>query len=809
MIVSLVAAVASPVAAEDVQTHRVVGLSEPAEIIVDRWGVPHIYAGNVQDLMTAQGFVHAQDRLWQLDFSRRLIAGRLSEVMGEQTVPLDRWMRTLTLRRVAEQEVDLLDEETRSYLDAYSAGVNARIAQGRLPLEFSLLRYSPEPWTIADSLSWIKLMAWVLSANWETEILRALLIERLGPDLAAELEPGCADSKPRIAVELADLVSLAAGGMKALDRADKARPYMGPAAREGLGSNNWVISGSRTASGMPLLANDMHLGMTLPSIWYENHLSAGELNVTGVTFPGIPGVVSGHNGHVAWGFTNGFPDVQDLYIERLRRVQGDAGHRAGVQYEFMDEWLDAEVLWEEIKVQGGEPVVEEVIVTQHGPIINPLVPEDAGEVPPDLSPGALPEFVKGQPLALKWTALEPNGMVRALFSLARARNCDEFREGLRLWTAPVQNVVYADTEGNIAYSFPGSVPIRAKGDGSVPVPGWTGEYEWTGYIPYEELPHLYNPQKGYVATANNRVAADDYPYHLGLDCCTGNRAQRIVELIESGSDVDVAYVQLMQYDQISPIARKVGEYLGGLVVEDAELAPVVALMGEWDGALGVSSPAATVHEVFCRRLIARTVSGKLGELATRYAGKGPTPVLAEGSLFGERSWEWLEWILGKPESHWFDQGNGETRDDVARLALRDTVDFLVGELGPALDDWAWGKLHTLTYGHVLGRVKPLDRILNRGPFPIGGDGTTVCATHTTWHDLSSEVVVGPPFRFIADLGDLRNSLGMLVPGQSGQPGSTHYDDQIDAWFSGEYHPMLWDREDVEAGAVAVLRLTPD
>jgi penicillin amidase len=400
-------------------------------------------------------------------------------------------------------------------------------------------------------------------------------------------------------------------------------------------------------------------------------------------------------------------------------------------------------------------------------------------------------------------------MIRALFGLVRARNCHEFREGLRLWTAPVQNVVYADTGGNIAYSFPGNVPIRAKGDGSVPVPGWTGEYEWTGFIPFEELPHLYNPSRGFVATANNRVAPDDYPYHLGLDCCTGNRAQRIVELIEAASEVDVAYIQQMQYDQISPIARTVGKYLGGLAVDDPELAPVVALMGEWDGTLDASSPAAAVHEVFCRRFIARTLSSKLGELATRYAGKGPTPVLAEGSLFGERSWEWLEWILDQPESHWFDQGNGETRDDLARLALRDTVDFLVGELGPDQEDWAWGRLHTLTYGHVMGRVKPLDRILNRGPFPIGGDGTTIYASHTTWHDLSSEVVVGPPFRFIADLGDLRNSLGMLVPGQSGQPGSKHYDDQIDAWFRGEYHPMLWDREDVEAGAEAILRMRPE
>ena len=719
-------------------TLSLAGLEGEVEILRDRWGVPHIYAGGIPDLMVAQGFVHAQDRLWQMDFARRLVAGRLSEVMGEQTLPLDRWMRTLTMRRVAEQEVDLLDAQYRAYLEAYAAGVNARIAGGRLPLEFTLLRYQPEAWTVADSLSWIKMMSWVLSVNWETEILRALLIDRLGPELAAELEPGCSDAMPRIVGEIANLASMAAaGGAGALDRAAAARSYTGPAAREGLGSNNWVLAGSRTATGMPLLANDMHLGMTLPSVWYENHLAAGDMNVTGVTFPGIPGVVSGHNGHVAWGFTNGFPDVQDLYMERLRRTE--SGGQARVQYQFRDEWLDAEVLQEEIKVKGGETVVEEVIITRHGPIINALAPKDAGEVVPgdggefalDLAAGAPQQFTTGIPLALKWTSLEPNTMVQAIFGLAQARNCLEFREALRQWTSPTQNVVYADTEGNIAYSFPGRVPIRAKGEGDVPVPGWTGEYEWTGYIPYEELPHLYNPPQGYIATANNRVVDDDYPYYLGSDYCTGNRARRIVELIEAGRDVDVAYVQQMQFDQISPIARIVGDYLGGLEVDDAELKPVVALMGGWDGSLGAGSAAAAVHQVFCRRLIARTLEDKLGDLATRYAGQGPTPVLAEGSMFGERSWEWLEWILGEPDSPWFDLGNGETRDDVARLVLRETVDFLKTELGPEIDDWAWSKLHTLTYGHVMGQVKPLDRLFNRGPYPIGGDGTSIWATHAS------------------------------------------------------------------------------
>jgi len=766
-------------------TVRLPGLQSEVEILRDRWGVPHIYAANTHDLMFAQGFVHAQDRLWQMDYQRRLVAGRLSEVLGVQTVPVDRWLRTLGMRRVAEQEVALVEASLRTALEAYAAGVNARIAQGRLPVEFSLLRYKPEPWTVADSLSWIKMMSWGLSINWESEILRAQLIAHLGLEQAAELEPE---------VEAGSHCIVPPGsaiGSAALDRAEAARPFTGPLAQAGLGSNNWVLAGSRTASGAPLLANDMHLPMNQPCIWYENHLVGGDLNVTGITFPGIPGVISGHNGHVAWGFTNGFPDVQDLYRERLRRTDDGC-----VQYEYKGAWQDAEVIREEIHVKGGEMAVEEVVITRHGPIINALAPDFAGE----------------EPLALRWTSLEPDTMIHALFGMMRAHTCLEFREALRHWTAPVQNMVYADTlgeRGNIGYSFPGKVPIRAKGIGLVPVPGWTGEYEWTGYIPFEELPHLYNPSQGYVATANNRVVGDDYPHFIGCEFASDDRVQRIVELIEAQDQVDIGYIQRMHFDLVSPSARLVAGYLSQLNVDEPRLAAVVELLRNWDGLLSADSPAAAVYQVFVRRMIHLTLAGKLGDLTIRFAGLGPTPLLAERSIFGTRSRIWLQKVLTEPDSHWFDLGAGETRDDLMCLALRETVAFLENELGPEPDSWAWGKLHTLTFSHTLGRVRPLDRLFNRGPYPLGGDDTTIWATGANRHNLSSEGVIGPPFRFIADLGDLRNSVGLLAPGQSGQPGSKHYDDQLQAWFSGEYHPLLYAREDVEREAKARLWLQPE
>jgi penicillin amidase len=530
----------------------------------------------------------------------------------------------------------------------------------------------------------------------------------------------------------------------------------------------------------------MHLLISIPAIWYENHLVGGDLNVTGVSFPGTPGVIAGHNDHVAWGFTNGFPDVQDLYMEHLRRTEDGR-----VQYEHKGGWLDAEVRREEIRVKGGETVTEEVVVTNHGPIINQLAPDFTGE----------------QPLAMHWTSLEPAPMIQALDGMNRAHNCLEFREALRYWVAPVQNVVYADTTGNIGYSFPGKVPIRAQGNGRVPVPGWTGEHEWTGYIPFEELPHLYNPPQGYVVSANNRVTDDKYPYFISRDHIMGDRAQRITELIKDREKIDLAYVRRMQFDQFSPTARVVASYLAQLRVDSPDLARAVDVMKGWNGELSAESSAAAIYEAFVRRIMYLMLSGKLGDLTSRYAGKGPIPLLAEVSLFGDRALEWLQKTLGEPNSHWFDLGHGEGRDEVMRLALAETVDFLKAKLGGNVDDWSWGKLHTLTYGHTLGAVKPLDRFFNRGPYQMGGDQTTIWATGANYHDLGCARVIGPPYRFITDLSNFDNSLGLLAPGQSGQPGSKHYDDHAKTWFTGEYHKMLFRREDVEREAEARLHLT--
>ena len=375
------------------------GLEQPVEVIRDRWGVPHIYAQDTHDLLFAQGFVHAQDRLFQMEFWRRLGSGRLAEVLGPLALDVDRWMRVLGLRRAAEKDLVLLDQESRSLMTAYASGVNAYIDRGKFPLEFTLLRYRPERWQITDSLTWIKFMDWTLSVNWESELLRAQLIAHLGPELAASLDGPYPNASP---TTLSPDINWGHIGADALSRSEMARPYTGPSPEAGVGSNSWVVNGLHSASGAPLLASDMHLSLGLPSIWYENHLCGDGRDVAGLSFPGAPWVIAGHNGRVAWSFTAGFVDTQDLYLERLNPQYPH-------QYEFEGAWHDAEVLREEIVVKGDAPVVQEVVITRHGPLIGGLVPDEAS-----------------QPVALRWTAWEPNAIIRAVEGFSRARDCHEF-----------------------------------------------------------------------------------------------------------------------------------------------------------------------------------------------------------------------------------------------------------------------------------------------------------------------------------------------------------------------------------------------
>jgi penicillin amidase len=796
------------------------GLKQAVEILRDPWGVPHIYAEHEEDLFFAQGYVHAQDRFWQMEFNRRLVAGRLSEILGSITVPLDRWMRVLTMRRVAEFESEIQDSNCCSNLEAYANGINAFLETGKLPTEIALLRYRPEPWVVADTLSWVKMMAWSLSVNWEAELLRAQLIARLGPETASELEPSHLARWPLVIPPGVDYDQI---DISVLERVHQLRPFAGPSPYEGLGSNNWVISGELSSTGKPLLANDMHLALTAPSIWYENHLITEAYSLSGVTFPGIPGIVAGHNGNVAWSFTNGFPDVQDLYIERLR-----TSSNGEMEAEYKGKWEKTKTIDEEIKIKDQASVIQKVIITRHGPIIN------------DLAPG----FCGDNSLALRWTALDPDRMIRCTFEMMKVKNCEEFNNILRHWTTPPQNVVYADSEGNIGYTLAGKIPVRKKGNGRVPVPGWTDEYEWNSYLPFEVLPHLENPSQGYIVSANNRVADTSYPVRLELEPISGDRAQRIAEMIldtklrHDQEKINVDQYKHMQLDLCSPTARVIARILGTLKVpnsalhQETELQNVLKILRDWDGILSADSNTALIYEKFIRQIIRMMIKDKLdpttlyrhshqsnrdenkqngageADLTSFFLGKGPTPVLADHSLFGERWLPWLTEQMADPLSKWFDLGKGESRDECMLKALELTIAKLKTEYGSEMKLWSWGKKHQLTFNHPLGANTLLSSTFNVGPFPIGGDQTTVWASTSDYHDLDSSQMIGPSYRMIIDLSDPGNSISVLAPGQSGNPASPHYRDQVKDWFTGGYHSMLFERAVIESMAKHRLKLLP-
>lgn len=770
-------------------TLQVPGLRAPVTVIRDRWGIPHIYASNPHDLFFAQGYVHAQDRFWQMEFWRRLGSGRLAEILGPSALPTDRFVRTIGWHRVAAQEWEGTDPETRAALEAYAEGVNAYISthKGRLGLEFTLLgltgkKFDPEPWTPVHSITWGKVMAWDLGGNMGMELLRANIIARLGTPAVPALMPPYPADRPVIVPH-----PLTQATLQSVPEAAFTAHFLGEG--DGLGSNNWVIAGSRTETGMPLLANDPHLGLQMPSIWYEIGLHCEPkgpecpLNVVGASFAGTPGVVIGHNDHIAWGVTNVNPDVQDLFIEKVNPENPN-------QYEYQGHWEDMQIVREEIRVAGQkEPVVVFARITRHGPIINDIV----GGEEEDWSFG-------WQPLALSWTALQPGTLMRSILLLDKAQNWEEFREALSYWDVPSQNFVYADREGNIGYQTPGRIPIRKSGDGSVPVPGWTGEYEWVDNIPFEDLPRAFNPPEGYIVTANNAVVGPDYPYLLTVDWSdrTGLRAQRITELIEELTPISIEDMQRIQGDNLPVWTREVLPYLTAALADSPDPRPV-ELLRAWDGQTTRDSAAAALFEAFRLHLAKRTFQDDLGESLLRQA---KAPVLYA-----------LESIVKDPQSPWFDDRRTpqrETRDEILVLALEDAVAELTERLGPNMEKWRWGDLHTATFkNQALGQsgIGWIERIFNRGPVATDGTGGAV---NNTGYNLNAPYGVrsGPSYRQIVDMGDWARSLSMHTTGQSGHPFHRHYDDMIDPWRDIRYHPMLWSRTEVEAQAEGILLLVP-
>ena len=806
---------------------EVPGLSARVEVIRDGFDIPQIYADTDADLMFAQGYVHAQERFFEMDFRRHVTAGRLSEIFGEDTLETDTFIRTMDWRGVAEQEWALLEPSTRDALTSYAAGVNAYIAARRpseLAAEYAVLGltgldYTPEEWQPVDSLAWLKAMAWDLRGNMDAEVDRVLLsldhsaeeIDLLWPEYDFADHPpivsggGVVDGvfeqnatangtrNPRRPAYSQEVV---AALERVQDRLDAMPELLGKG--RGIGSNSWVVDGEHSATGEPLLANDPHLGISQPGIWMQMGLHCREvsddctLDTSGFTFSGVPGVVIGHNADIAWGFTNLGPDVSDLFLEQ---TEGDDRYVRDGESEPM------EVRTETIKVRDAADVELRVRKTTHGPLISDVSSEFAsvGANAPTDEPG---DRGSGYAVALAWTALDPAPTADAILGLNRASDWDEFREAASAFSVPAQNMVYADRAGHIGYQAPGRIPVRRSGnDGTMPVEGWISANDWTGdYVPFDGLPSVLDPEEGFIVTANQAVIDDTYPYLLTRDWDYGYRSTRIRDVLAAEGEMSVPEMANLQLDSTNPMAETLVPYL--LDIEDLG-SPYYRnaqnLLRGWDFTQPADSAPAAYFNVVWRNLLELTFHDDLRERTW-----------PEG---GDRWFRVVSGMLPDPAGPWWDDAGTdevETRDDILRQAMVLARDELTRRQARDPRRWTWGHLHRMDlHNSTLGEsgVAVVERLFNRDGWRVGGGGALVDAT--TWNAVEGYgVTAAPSMRMVVSLADWDDSRWINLTGVSGHPASSHYSDQTELYVDGETLPWAYSREAVEAAAEDTLVLVP-
>ena len=753
------------------------GLHQEVTVERDRWGVPHLRAASVEDLAEAQGYVMAQDRLWQMDLLRRVARGQLSEILGPRTLPFDKEFRTYGFARAAERDATLLDPESRKVMEAYARGVNQFIEQHKrnLPLEFSLLRYAPKPWQPSDTLAISGYMYRTLTDTWQRELNRAKVAERAGVDRAKDLfseeaamdhfvvgDPKVIDDGSQRSAAHSDdedddddmqpdpVLKAGREASSGVPR-DQSAPDLTSALaesmqnyleesqseiRQGLGSNNWVVSGAHTVTGKPLLANDTHLDLSIPSIWYEIHLTAPGWNVKGFTLPGAPMIIIGHNDRIAWGFTNNGADVQDLYVETFNPASLD-------QYRVKGAWTKAQLFDEIIRIKGQPDEHLKVTVTRHGPVV-------------------LREGDKGY--ALRWTATEPGGLANSYNWLGKAHNWKEFHETMKRVWGPGQNAVYADVEGNIGFLMAARVPVRKKGRGEVPVPGDTDDYEWTGYIPFEQLPQALNPESGLILSANARVVGPNYKPYLTDRWEEPYRTARIYDLLHDRHDLraqDMLKVQTDTYsfphvflaDQLSAAAKTAKP-------KDARAQKLIEGLKDWNGIAEADSP-----EVSFLHAVRRAA---LDLLLAPFLGK-------ETNLYQWRSTTFLQRVLTDRPAKWLPTAYKSYDELLTAAADLAVTNLATQSKSERVEDWAWKRFNSLDMFHPIGREGLLKRFLSITDKPQSGTVYSVRAATKTH---------GPAMRFVGNPGNWDESILLIPVGQSGQPGSSHYSDQFSYWYEG-------------------------
>lgn len=724
-------------------------LEHNVSVIRDVKGVPHIEAKNLHDLYVAQGFVTAQDRLFQMDLSRRQASGQLSEVIGDATVDRDSYFRTLGLRRAAEASYSKYSKEAQDVLNWYADGVNEYIKyatkEGKLPVEFKILQYKPTEWSAIDSLAIGKYMAFDLGGHWNEQAFRYYAMNKFPKEKALELFPADNNLDPYIIPSNTSKIDVEKSFASAI-----IPPVWN-------GSNDWVVSGSKTKSGKPLLADDPHLGLATPAIWYETHLQSKNMNVKGVIFAGVPGIIVGHNDHVAWGVTNVGPDVQDLYIEKRNPNKPD-------EFLYDGKWEKATVVNETIKIKDKKSKVLPVMITRHGPVISEFASE-AG---------------KDTVFSLQWTALQPTRELEGVMKFNVAKDWDTFKEGLDLFEAPAQNFVFASDDGTIAYRANGNIPIRKKGNGLMPVPGWTSDYGWKSYIPFEELPTLINPKEGFISTANNKVVDDSYPYHISHSWAQPYRQLRIREVLKQSDKLTVKDMQNLQMDEMNLQAKEhLPKFIQSLTKNNNELTTIEkSALDELENWNFIDDQDEASPLIFQRwmteinkALFDKQISKEMMELF------GDRKVVVDQLLRNSLSGKKVIWI--------------EEKGGIDQLLLdtyQKTINNISKTDGKDVSKWSWGDHHQVAFTHPLSSIKVLSYFFNaKDPIPVGGSSTTVKAAG---YDENGIVDHGASWRTVVDFSDLSKSVNIVGPGQSGNIGSKWYSDQMEDWANGDYHTTV-------------------
>ena len=759
-------------------TFYIDGIQSDVEVYYDEWGIPHIFAENEKDLFFVQGYVTAQNRLWQMDLSRRLAYGELSEIVGDSGIGIDRFFKMLGLHRMAEKIAPTISGESRLMLESYAAGVNSFIENNsdKMPLEFTLLQYKPDTWTIEHSLAYLRMMGWSLSMGWYVDPALGMLEEKVGTKMLAEIMPGYEDEWSSIISGSKPLFSSLHESI--FETVHELQTYMS-IDRTHPGSNSWVVSGEKTVSGKPILANDPHLGLRAPSVWYEAHLSCPGIEVYGVTLPGLPGIVIGHNRSYGWGLTNVMADDIDFFVERIDPEDS-------LRYEYKGAYRKFKEYREVIRVKHADSIDVVVKESLHGPIISDIHSALKGS---------------DRVVSMRWSGHDVSDEYKAYYKIMKGKNRDEFLDGLRHYQIPPQNFVYADTAGHIGYWCAGAIPIRKKGRGQLPLPGWSGEYDWCGYIPFDELPHLYDPPEKYIGTANNKIVNDSYPYYITSYWEPPYRASRIYELLRSSNDIDIEFIKMMQYDRKSHHAMFLMPYIrnviDGMTVKDEMKAKMVSDFAKWNMIEDPELHEPSIFHVFLKKLYENIYKDEMGIKAFKmFKELTNIPIRATDRL------------IKKGESRWFDDVTTpdiiEERDDIIERSILDACDAIIEKYGERESDWSWGQIHRIVFDHALGKKKPLDIIFNIGPYELGGSETTINNAAYSFNS-TFDVILGPSMRKIVDFANIDSALSIITTGQSGQPADKHYRDQAPLWVEGKYHRALMNHDQIKNGELDLVQ----